>query len=183
MVVRVSMDEVRKRKSGNKMGIIGSRPTPLKVSKDSNPNCIKIKPVIIYLRSPEVIHTQPKDFMALVQRLTGCSSSSSSSCTQPRKDCTSLQTNPLSFYPLEKQDTAYQTTSPPPEWANDYISQVISPPWNSFAEESELGMIWDPQLQLLSSPSFQLLQFPFRELEPFNYLCDMENPNIHGVLL
>jgi len=32
-------------------------------------------PVIIYTHSPRVIHTQPKDFMALVQKLTGLSRS------------------------------------------------------------------------------------------------------------
>ncbi|GLT32174.1 hypothetical protein SLA2020_068600 [Shorea laevis] len=63
----------------------GPRPTPLKVHKESH----KIKkpplapqtrqPVIIYDVSPEVIHTNPSDFMALVQRLTGSSSSSCSS--------------------------------------------------------------------------------------------------------
>uniref|UniRef100_A0A7N0TL40 VQ domain-containing protein n=1 Tax=Kalanchoe fedtschenkoi TaxID=63787 RepID=A0A7N0TL40_KALFE len=31
-------------------------------------------PVIIYTQSPKVIHTQPRDFMALVQKLTGLSS-------------------------------------------------------------------------------------------------------------
>ncbi|OAY65457.1 Nuclear speckle RNA-binding protein B [Ananas comosus] len=72
----------------------GPRPTPLKVRKDSH----KIKkppvapaqpqhgalpvqqrpPVIIYTVSPKVIHTHPSEFMSLVQRLTGASSSSSS---------------------------------------------------------------------------------------------------------
>ncbi|XP_057973787.1 nuclear speckle RNA-binding protein B-like [Malania oleifera] len=77
----------------------GPRPAPLKVRKDS----YKIKkpppvpqpqpqphpqqqqhqvqqhrlPVIIYTVSPKVIHTNPTEFMALVQRLTGSSSSSS----------------------------------------------------------------------------------------------------------
>ncbi|XP_006588293.2 VQ motif-containing protein 20 [Glycine max] len=32
-------------------------------------------PVIIYTHSPKVIHTQPKDFMSLVQKLTGLSRS------------------------------------------------------------------------------------------------------------
>ncbi|PQM42013.1 protein MKS1 [Prunus yedoensis var. nudiflora] len=78
----------------------GPRPTPLRVHKDSH----KIKkppivpqpssqppsqqphlyqqprqPVIIYTVSPKVIHTNPSDFMDLVQRLTGLNSSSSSS--------------------------------------------------------------------------------------------------------
>ncbi|KAI6683404.1 hypothetical protein NL676_029317 [Syzygium grande] len=33
-------------------------------------------PVIIYTHSPKIIHTQPRDFMALVQKLTGLSRSS-----------------------------------------------------------------------------------------------------------
>ncbi|KAF8398014.1 hypothetical protein HHK36_016940 [Tetracentron sinense] len=59
----------------------GPRPPPLKVDKNSS----KIKkpllnrnhrsPVVIYLRSPEIIHTRPQDFMNLVQRLTGKGSS------------------------------------------------------------------------------------------------------------
>lgn len=77
----------------------GPRPPALKVRKDS----YKIKkppvappqqpdhehhhrqqtqprpPVIIYTVSPKVIHTNPDDFMTLVQRLTGSSSSTSSS--------------------------------------------------------------------------------------------------------
>lgn len=72
----------------------GPRPTPLRIHKDSH----KIKkpplappqlqqqqqyqqqprqPIIIYTVSPKVIHTTPGDFMNLVQRLTGSSSSSS----------------------------------------------------------------------------------------------------------
>ncbi|GLU16571.1 hypothetical protein SLE2022_329980 [Rubroshorea leprosula] len=71
----------------------GPRPTPLRVRKDS----YKIRkpplaphpshpqqapprqPVIIYTVSPKIIHTSPSDFMNLVQRLTGASSSSTAS--------------------------------------------------------------------------------------------------------
>lgn len=76
----------------------GPRPTPLRIHKDSH----KIKkppiapqpsqpnqpqqpprlPVIIYTVSPKVIHTNPSDFMNLVQRLTGLPRSNSS----PRND-------------------------------------------------------------------------------------------------
>ncbi|GLJ54241.1 hypothetical protein SUGI_1163400 [Cryptomeria japonica] len=136
------MEQAKKTRSGNKTGITGSRPTPLKVSKDSH-NCTKIKPVIIYLRSPEVIHTQPKDFKALVQRLTG----SSSSCTQHREDFSALQTNTSVFCSLENKETTHQlqATPPPPDvWPiNDCLSQLISPPWNSFAEDLDLDMLWD----------------------------------------
>ncbi|KAK6257686.1 hypothetical protein QUC31_001145 [Theobroma cacao] len=75
----------------------GPRPAPLKVRKDS----YKIKkpplapqpvqqppaqirpPVIIYTVSPKVIHTNPSDFMDLVQRLTGSTSESSGSSSLP----------------------------------------------------------------------------------------------------
>ncbi|XP_050225078.1 VQ motif-containing protein 20-like [Mercurialis annua] len=73
-----------------------ARPSPLKISKASHlihkqssnsPNSSsssfsnnfapvpKTNPVIIYTHSPKVIHTQARDFMALVQKLTGLSSS------------------------------------------------------------------------------------------------------------
>ncbi|CAN1175873.1 Nuclear speckle RNA-binding protein B [Linum perenne] len=76
----------------------GPRPPALKVRKDShkirkppiapnpNPNQIPNQipqppraPVIIYTVSPKVIHTNPDDFMTLVQRLTGTNSNSNSS--------------------------------------------------------------------------------------------------------
>ncbi|XP_022738942.1 VQ motif-containing protein 20 [Durio zibethinus] len=86
-----------KKESTSNIGNGGLCPPPLKVSKDSH--LIKKSssssssssaasslgvtgsakpqqqrhPVIIYTHSPKVIHTHPKDFMALVQKLTGLS--------------------------------------------------------------------------------------------------------------
>ncbi|CAN6439993.1 unnamed protein product [Victoria cruziana] len=60
-----------------KLELQGPRPAPLKVNKDSHgirkpPIPPKNRsPVIIYLRSPKIIHTKAHEFMALVQRLTG----------------------------------------------------------------------------------------------------------------
>ncbi|KAG5229896.1 VQ motif-containing family protein [Salix suchowensis] len=45
---------------------------------------IKPRPVIIYTHSPKIIHTHPKDFMALVQKLTGLSQSSEDDPSAPR---------------------------------------------------------------------------------------------------
>ncbi|ESW14914.1 hypothetical protein PHAVU_007G028200 [Phaseolus vulgaris] len=71
--------------------INGYRPSPLVINKDSHmirkpSTCVdaqtklqrpqRITPIIIYTESPKVIHTKAKDFMALVQRLTGRSSTS-----------------------------------------------------------------------------------------------------------
>ncbi|PKA66803.1 Protein MKS1 [Apostasia shenzhenica] len=67
----------------------GPRPAPLKLHRDSHkitkplpaPSTQPAQrrlPVIIYTVSPKVIHTNPSEFMSLVQRLTGCSAASSS---------------------------------------------------------------------------------------------------------
>lgn len=69
----------------------GPRPPPLKISRESHkirkpalpvpavpavPIINGSQPVIIYMHSPKVIHAEVQDFMTLVQRLTGSSSSS-----------------------------------------------------------------------------------------------------------
>lgn len=77
----------------------GPRPAPLKVRKDSHkikkppaapgqpqPPAAPVQhrpPVIIYAVSPKVIHTNPSEFMSLVQRLTGSSSTTSSAPPPP----------------------------------------------------------------------------------------------------
>ncbi|AES76679.1 hypothetical protein MtrunA17_Chr6g0484311 [Medicago truncatula] len=48
-------------------------------------------PVIIYTHSPRVIHTQPKDFMALVQKLTGLSRSEEDDGSKNGKNASSSQ--------------------------------------------------------------------------------------------
>ncbi|KAE8691974.1 hypothetical protein F3Y22_tig00110864pilonHSYRG00281 [Hibiscus syriacus] len=63
----------------------GIRPTPLNINKESHliqkPSSSaehqqkRQGPIIIYTHSPKIIHTQARDFMALVQRLTGMSKS------------------------------------------------------------------------------------------------------------
>ncbi|XP_004290549.1 PREDICTED: protein MKS1 [Fragaria vesca subsp. vesca] len=83
----------------------GPRPAPLKIHKDSHkikkppvvpqpsqanqPHQPPRQPVIIYTVSPKIIHTNPSDFMNLVQRLTGLppsNSSASCSSSSPRND-------------------------------------------------------------------------------------------------
>ncbi|XVE75824.1 hypothetical protein DITRI_Ditri12bG0122800 [Diplodiscus trichospermus] len=67
----------------------GPRPSPLRVSNSSStikkssshkPNKSKVNPVVIYLRSPKIIHVRPEEFMSLVQRLTGKDSTKNESC-------------------------------------------------------------------------------------------------------
>ncbi|KAL4278151.1 hypothetical protein GQ457_03G026050 [Hibiscus cannabinus] len=71
----------------------GVRPTPLKINdhshliqKPSSP-AHRQGPIIIYTHSPKIIHTQARDFMALVQRLTGLSRSHPQTATlRPRNN-------------------------------------------------------------------------------------------------
>ncbi|XP_021736263.1 VQ motif-containing protein 20-like [Chenopodium quinoa] len=76
--------------NNNVYGRMTPPPSSLKVNRDSHmikkslgPSSAKLNqqqqqqqqrgPVIIYTHSPKVIHTNPRDFMALVQKLTGMS--------------------------------------------------------------------------------------------------------------
>ncbi|KAK2979951.1 hypothetical protein RJ640_017966 [Escallonia rubra] len=67
--------------------INGPRPSPLNISrlsstpKKPNRKADRGKPVIIYAKSPKIIHAQARDFMSLVQKLTGMSSRSGSNET------------------------------------------------------------------------------------------------------
>ncbi|KAF5194638.1 hypothetical protein FRX31_015776 [Thalictrum thalictroides] len=47
------------------------------------------QPVIIYTHSPKVIHTKARDFMALVQKLTGLSHSDDEALQPQRSECVS----------------------------------------------------------------------------------------------
>lgn len=63
----------------------GPRPTPLAISPSSGKIMKRNdkaprhypRPVVIYLRSPKIIHVRPEEFMSLVQELTGNSTTCS----------------------------------------------------------------------------------------------------------
>ncbi|KAK7410677.1 hypothetical protein VNO78_01658 [Psophocarpus tetragonolobus] len=87
------MDHIpRERSPKRELQLQGPRPTPLRINKDSHkikkpplapqasqPQPPPRQPIIIYTVSPKVIHTTPGDFMNLVQRLTGSSTSHAAS--------------------------------------------------------------------------------------------------------
>ncbi|KAI3817358.1 hypothetical protein L1987_11149 [Smallanthus sonchifolius] len=86
------LDDDHKQQLKSGIVINGPRPTPLKLKQESHTiqkhhhkqQQIR-KPIIIYVHSPEVIHTKPHDFMALVQRLTGNDSRSKDQQQQKKK--------------------------------------------------------------------------------------------------
>jgi len=53
--------------------INGPRPSPLMIRKPNSSHKQQRVPIIIYTQSPKIIHTKAQDFMALVQSLTGMS--------------------------------------------------------------------------------------------------------------
>ncbi|KAK1416137.1 hypothetical protein QVD17_31925 [Tagetes erecta] len=80
MSPRKFLDDDHKQQSKSGIVINGPRPSPLKLKQESHTiqkhhKPIRKAPIIIYIHSPEIIHTKPRDFMALVQKLTGFSSS------------------------------------------------------------------------------------------------------------
>ncbi|KAK6252667.1 hypothetical protein QUC31_014387 [Theobroma cacao] len=97
----------RERPPRRDLMINGLRPSPLKINKDSHfiqkssglvlsqAAAAPLKnqyqqqqrqgPIIIYTHSPKIIHTQARDFMALVQKLTGFSRSDEVTKTAPSK--------------------------------------------------------------------------------------------------
>lgn len=87
-----SSKEDTKKLSPPTRGVQGPKPPTLKVGKNSSkikkqhvvgPDHHRPPPVIIYLKSPEVLHVEARDFMNTVQRLTGCSSPSLPSSALP----------------------------------------------------------------------------------------------------
>ncbi|XP_027362739.1 VQ motif-containing protein 8, chloroplastic-like [Abrus precatorius] len=79
-----------------KVVINDSRPSPLMINKHSHlirkpPSSSSSfksfeNPIIIYTESPKVFHTKPRDFMALVQRLTGITHSNQDDNLNPQFD-------------------------------------------------------------------------------------------------
>ena len=85
----------------------GPRPPTLKICRESHrirksvpavsavpsmPIISRSEPVIIHMQSPQVIHAEVQDFMTLVQRLTGRSSSSDThSCSAKSENLTADQ--------------------------------------------------------------------------------------------
>jgi hypothetical protein len=67
------------RKDSHKIRKPPVAPQPFQQQPQNQPPTQQCPPVIIYTVSPKVIHTNPNDFMTLVQRLTGSSSTSTSS--------------------------------------------------------------------------------------------------------
>uniref|UniRef100_A0A6N2N6E8 VQ domain-containing protein n=1 Tax=Salix viminalis TaxID=40686 RepID=A0A6N2N6E8_SALVM len=65
-------------------------PAPLMVSRSSSkmkktvvPDQGRSSPVIVYLKSPDIIHVRPEDFMGTVQRLTGKAETFSTATSSP----------------------------------------------------------------------------------------------------
>ncbi|KAH0468895.1 hypothetical protein IEQ34_002127 [Dendrobium chrysotoxum] len=92
---------------GRKNQLHGPRPSPLKLHKDSH-KIIK-PPIIIYTVSPKVIHTNPNEFMSLVQRLTGFSSTATD--TKASSSSSSADSHIVALKP-ENDAEAIELSSP-----------------------------------------------------------------------
>ncbi|XP_057480495.1 VQ motif-containing protein 20-like [Actinidia eriantha] len=108
-------------------------------------------PVIIYTHSPKIIHTHPRDFMALVQKLTGLSHSSVDHRPppQPKQELTSedLKNN---HGPTEDNKLSSVVTE-----ENCGSSMVGNVQINSCFASNPPPMIFDPP-----NPCFNNIPFP-----------------------
>lgn len=77
---------------------------PSSSSSSSPSNKQQRQPVIIYTHSPRIIHTNPRDFMQLVQKLTGLSRSKEQQELQPKPEPEEAASVPLAEeveYPMK----------------------------------------------------------------------------------
>ncbi|KAF6163629.1 hypothetical protein GIB67_036089 [Kingdonia uniflora] len=151
----------------------GPRPTPLKVRKDSH----KIKkppiappaqqqqqqnppqhrpPVIIYAVSPKVIHTNPSEFMSIVQRLTGPSSS-------PLPSPSAYSLNKMGQVAMESTNN------------NDYMESLNIDA--TVIEKSPTGILSSPASSLSPIPP-NFFSTP-TDQNPLSFLHDL-SPIFHG---
>ncbi|XP_057490439.1 protein MKS1-like [Actinidia eriantha] len=142
----------------------GPRPAPLKVRKDSHKITKPLvapaqhhhrPPVIIYTVSPKVIHTHPSEFMTLVQRLTGSSS-----------------TNFLSSFPDPKG-----SISPAARFASVEKTN-ISPDKKKQPQSSDMGMDMSTDFERSSVFTGILSPGPTSLLPiPPNFFSPLSDPN------
>ncbi|CAH9099839.1 unnamed protein product [Cuscuta epithymum] len=149
------------RPSPTRRELLGPRPAPLRVNKDSHkikkppvaphppPNALlrtaapaaqNNQPVIIYAVSPKVIHTTVGDFMNVVQRLTGTSSSYGDS--SPAPGGSGVLSPAARLASIEKVGPSdRQPEMPSSEAAATDIQQIIE---NSTVERGQIQGILSP---------------------------------------
>ncbi|XP_022881052.1 VQ motif-containing protein 8, chloroplastic-like [Olea europaea var. sylvestris] len=166
--------------------INGPRPFPLRINKDSSmiqkpsfstnvfghdlggqklQNSIvqKRQPVIIYTHSPKVIHAQARDFRALVQKLTGLTSSKNDTaeaeCKKNDKSSTSQEKNDFKIvkeetekYGIDKQSLS--SISPMNKVYNPYLADIplFTPSSSDFLFSSWPRLFQSPSMASSMSP-------------------------------
>ncbi|GKV23560.1 hypothetical protein SLEP1_g33269 [Rubroshorea leprosula] len=90
------------------------------------------QPVIIYTHSPKVIHTHPKDFMALVQKLTGLSRSECDQSSNTKSD--SRNSSPADENKIDKitgsddtHDHDNESSSAITDENSSFLSPILDP--------------------------------------------------------
>ncbi|KAK9063733.1 hypothetical protein SSX86_017605 [Deinandra increscens subsp. villosa] len=148
---RKFVDGSSKHQSKTKIEINGPRPTPLKL-KQQETRTIR-KPIIIYIRSPEVFHTKPHDFMALVQKLTGDHSGSKDQ--QKKKTLNQDGYDHLNYNGSGSGVTIHETKKKNP-YVGDHIP--LFTPSDYFISPQSFLKLSSPNMSTLLSPA-SLVEF------------------------
>jgi len=172
----------------------GPRPSPLKICRDSHsirkppvplPASPYRPPVIIYLHSPEIIHTEAREFMTLVQLLTGrvnahgnsciLSSSSGSSSSIQSQTCnalphshTSVPVNP-NHCPVDASSLGGGELGLPVKEYNSIVSGGSNPSGSSETTRSQRSTV-----QSLISPTIN----PSGLMSPFSPNLIFQSPRL-----
>ncbi|XP_023007145.1 VQ motif-containing protein 20-like [Cucurbita maxima] len=155
-------------------------------------------PVIIYTHSPKIIHTHPRDFMALVQKLTGMSRSDEEASPKATKsgdennkgskvvvsddnESSSVVTeeNCCSGGVVEGQVNScfappiFEPPPPPPQLANSYLTNipVYRPNSTEFLCSNQPFFNYDDSL-LFGAPNIQSLASTNSTLNGINDFCE-----------
>ncbi|CAI9785389.1 unnamed protein product [Fraxinus pennsylvanica] len=163
--------------------INGPRPFPLRINKDSsmiqkpsyskntfghdlgdqkqqNSVVEKRQPVIIYTYSPKVIHAQARDFRALVQKLTGLTSSeedtAEAECKKNDISSSSGENNGFKIVKEEKVKHGSDTSSISPmnKVHNPYLADIplFTPSSSDFLFSSRPRLFQSPSMASSMSP-------------------------------
>ncbi|CAI8605085.1 unnamed protein product [Vicia faba] len=117
-----------------KININGPRPTPLMIRKPNSSYKQQRVPIIIYTQSPKIIHAKAQDFMALVQRLTGMSTTNQVLAHQQEVSenfesslSDGSNNNSMKFKQLDGDETTSTTSSVDKGGVNSNIDDEQSP--------------------------------------------------------
>ncbi|XP_050891474.1 VQ motif-containing protein 8, chloroplastic-like [Lathyrus oleraceus] len=167
-----------------KININGPRPTPLMIRKPNSSHKQQRVPIIIYTQSPKIIHTKAQDFMALVQRLTGMSTTNQVLPRQQEVPESSLSdgsnNNSINFKQHEGDETTSTTSSVEKEGVNSNINYDEQSP-NNMMKFAEMPLFTPTSCDFFSPNNSSRPVYKFSD-SPYGILGSLISPSGLGFI-